>query len=149
MLKNSLQRLLKLAQSNIVSLNQKIDHATPRTITHGDVALYTALYGTRFALHSSNEFAKNLALRESPIDDFLLFNIAFGKTVPDISLNALANLGYAGVNFKKPVFVGDTVKLLVVSLNKLNSVFSSLVYSPHVTDVVPLNSKSGHEFPLA
>ena len=35
--------------------------------------------------------------------------MVFGKTVPDISLNALANLGYADCLFKAPVFPGDTL----------------------------------------
>lgn len=91
------------------SMGQKISHATPRTITLGDCSLYTALYGSRYALHSSNEFAKQLSLNESPVDDFLLFNIAFGKTVPDISLNAIANLGYAECKFLKPAYPGDTI----------------------------------------
>ena len=91
------------------SMGQKISHATPRTITIGDCSLYTALYGSRYALHSSNEFAKQLSLKESPVDDFLLFNIAFGKTVPDISLNAIANLGYAECKFLKPAYPGDTI----------------------------------------
>ena len=91
------------------SMGQKISHATPRTITLGDCSLYTALYGSRYALHSSNEFAKQLSLEESPVDDFLLFNIAFGKTVPDISLNAIANLGYAECKFLKPAYPGDTI----------------------------------------
>ena len=91
------------------SMGQKISHATPRTITLGDCSLYTALYGSRYALHSSNEFAKQLLLKESPVDDFLLFNIAFGKTVPDISLNAIANLGYAECKFLKPAYPGDTI----------------------------------------
>ncbi|MDG2416501.1 MAG: aldolase/citrate lyase family protein [Pelagibacterales bacterium] len=91
------------------SMGQKISHATPRTITLGDCSLYTALYGSRYALHSSSEFAKQLSLKESPVDDFLLFNIAFGKTVPDISLNAIANLGYAECKFLKPAYPGDTI----------------------------------------
>ena len=91
------------------SMGQKISHATPRTITLGDCSLYTALYGSRYALHSSNEFAKQLSLKESPVDDFLLFNIAFGKTVPDISLNAIANLGYAECKLLKPAYPGDTI----------------------------------------
>ena len=35
--------------------------------------------------------------------------MVFGRTVPDLSLNAIANLGYAGVKFHKPAFVGDTL----------------------------------------
>jgi len=43
------------------------------------------------------------------MDDFLVFNVAFGKTVHDISYNAIANLGYADVRFLAPVYAGDTI----------------------------------------
>ncbi|MEM7122272.1 MAG: MaoC family dehydratase [Pseudomonadota bacterium] len=85
-------------------------HATPRTVTTGDVALYTALTGSRFAINSADTFAQQLGLMGSPLDDILVFNIVFGKTVPDISLNAIANLGYASGRFGKPVYPGDTLK---------------------------------------
>jgi 2-methylfumaryl-CoA hydratase len=47
--------------------------------------------------------------RATPLDDLLVFNMAFGKTVPDISYNAVANLGYADVRFHAPVYAGDTI----------------------------------------
>src|SRR5215470_16333993 len=90
-------------------LGQVIQHATPRTITVGDVALYTALYGPRFAVQSSDEFARALGYPRAPVDDLLVFHVVFGKTVPDISLNAVANLGYADCRFLKPVYPGDTL----------------------------------------
>ncbi|MBK8209491.1 MAG: MaoC family dehydratase [Rhodospirillales bacterium] len=90
-------------------MDQQIRHATPRTVTDGDVALYTALYGVRFAFNSSEEFARTLGLPRAPLDDFLAFHMVFGKTVPDISLNAVANLGYAQGRFLTPVFPGDTL----------------------------------------
>ena len=34
-----------------------------------------------------------------PIDDILMFHLTFGKSVQDISLNAIANLGYAEMAF--------------------------------------------------
>jgi 2-methylfumaryl-CoA hydratase len=86
-----------------------IVHATPRTVTVGDVALYTSLYGTRFAVQSSDAFAKAIGYPESPLDDLLTFHMVFGKTTPDISLNAIANLGYANCRFLKPVYPGDTL----------------------------------------
>lgn len=70
-------------------------HATPKTVTEGDVALYTALTGSRYALYSSDAFARDGDLDAAPIDPLLVFHTVFGKTVPDISLNAVANLGYA------------------------------------------------------
>jgi 2-methylfumaryl-CoA hydratase len=90
-------------------VGQLLRHATPRTITEGDVALYTALYGPRFAINSSDEFARSLGLPRAPVDDVLAFHIVFGKTVPDVSLNAVANLGYAGGRFGVPVYPGDTI----------------------------------------
>lgn len=90
-------------------LNEVIHHAAPRTITAGDAALYIGLYGGRNPLHCSEPFAQALGYKTMPIDDMLAFHIAFGKTVPDISVNAVANLGYADVRFIQPVFVGDTL----------------------------------------
>src|SRR5258708_36148727 len=90
-------------------LGQVIPHATPRTVTAGDVSLYTALYGSRFAVQSSDHFARAIGYRDAPVDDLLVFNIVFGKTVPDISLNAVANLGYANCRFLAPVYPGDTL----------------------------------------
>ncbi len=90
-------------------LGQVFDHATPRTLSGGERALYTALYPARYALYSSDEFARNCGLPQSPIEDLAAFHIVFGKTVPDISLNAVANLGYAECRFLRPVYVGDTL----------------------------------------
>ncbi len=84
-------------------------HATPRTLREGDVALYSALYGTRFAVQSAETFATAIGYPRSPIDDLLAFHVVFGKTVPDVSLNAVANLGYADCRFLKPVYPGDTL----------------------------------------
>ena len=90
-------------------IGQEIRHATPRTVTAGDAALYVGLTGSRFALHSSDEFARRLGYERAPIDDLLVFHIVFGKTVPDVSLNAVANLGYADCRFGAPVYAGDTL----------------------------------------
>lgn len=91
-------------------VGQVIEHATPRTVTDGDRALYTALYPTRFALPSSDEFAAACGLSPAPVEELIGFHVAFGKTVPDISLNAVANLGYAECRFHQPVRPGDTLR---------------------------------------
>ncbi len=90
-------------------VGQVFDHPTPRTVTSGDRALYTALYPTRFALYSADTFAQACGLAQSPIEDLVAFHVVFGKTVPDISLNAVANLGYAEGRFLTPVYPGDTL----------------------------------------
>ncbi|MCG8356066.1 MAG: MaoC family dehydratase [Kiloniellales bacterium] len=89
-------------------LGQRLRHATPRTLGEGDRALYTALYAPRFAVHSSDAFAQSIGLPGAPLDDLLVFHVVFGKTVPDVSQNAIANLGYADCVFGRPVYPGDT-----------------------------------------
>ena len=90
-------------------VGQVLAHAVPRTISGGERAIYTSLYPTRFALYSSDEFARDCGLAQSPVEDLAAFHVVFGKSVPDISLNAVANLGYAEGRFLQPVYAGDTL----------------------------------------
>lgn len=92
------------------SVGQIIRHAVPRTVAEGERALYHALYPARHALYSSDEFAIACGLDGSPMDDLLAFHTVFGKTVPDVSLNAIANLGYAQGRWLRPVWPGDTLR---------------------------------------
>ena len=112
------------------TLGEVLEHATPRTITEGDIALYQALYGSRFALQSSAPFARQLGLKAAPVDDLLVFHVVFGKSVPDISLNAVANLGYAEGKFLGTTFAGDTLsaKSEVIGLKENASRKSGIVY---------------------
>ena len=107
-----------------------IRHATPRTVTAGDVALYNGLYGPRFAVQSSDVFAQKLGYPRAPVDDLLVFHIVFGKTVPDISINAVANLGYAACRFLAPVYPGDTLNAVseVIGLKENSSRKTGLVF---------------------
>ena len=105
-------------------------HATPRTVTAGDAALYTALTGARFALHSSEPFAQSLGFATAPVDDLLVFHLVFGKSVPDVSLNAVANLGYAGLRFGAAVYAGDTLsaRSTVVGVKENSNAKTGVVY---------------------
>jgi len=111
-------------------LGDHIRHATPRTLTAGDVALYHGLFGPRFAVQSSDAFARALGYRKAPLDDVLVFHMVFGMTVPDISLNAVANLGYADCRFLKPVYPGTTLNAVseVVGLRENSNRKTGIVY---------------------
>ena len=111
-------------------LGDEIVHATPRTVTTGDVALYNGLFGSRFAVQSSDEFARRIGYPRSPVDDLLVFHVVFGKTVPDISLNAVANLGYADCRFLKPVYPDATLKAVsqVIGLKENSNRKTGIVY---------------------
>lgn len=91
-------------------VGDELIHATPRTVTEADAALYTGLTGSRYALYSADTFAQDCGLEGAPIDPLLAFHVVFGKTVPDISLNAVANLGYADGRFLTAVYPGDTLR---------------------------------------
>ncbi|MBV9703046.1 MAG: MaoC family dehydratase [Methylobacteriaceae bacterium] len=111
-------------------LGQTLRHATPRTVTAGDVALWIALYGSRFAVQCSTEFAQALGYPASPLDDLLVFNLVFGRTVADVSQNAIANLGYAACRFLVPAFPGDTLSAVsdVIGLRETSGGEAGVVY---------------------
>jgi 2-methylfumaryl-CoA hydratase len=58
------------------------------------------------------------------------FHVVFGKTVPDISLNAVANLGYAEGRFLAPVYPGDTLvsQSEIIGLKQNSNGKSGVVY---------------------
>ncbi|MCA8884289.1 MAG: MaoC family dehydratase [Rhodobacteraceae bacterium] len=111
-------------------VGEVIAHAVPRTVAEGERALYHALYPARHALYSSDLFAQQSGLEGSPLDDLAAFHVVFGKTVPDISLNAVANLGYAEGRWLAPVFPGDTLRSVseVIGLKQNSNGKSGVVY---------------------
>jgi 2-methylfumaryl-CoA hydratase len=111
-------------------VGEVIEHAVPRTVSGGERALYHALYPARHALYSSDTFAQSCGLAKSPIDDLAAFHVVFGKTVPDVSLNAVANLGYAEGRWLKPVWEGDTLRSTseVIGLRQNSNGKSGVVY---------------------
>ena len=112
------------------SIGQVIEHAVPRTVSGVERALYHALYPARHALYSSDEFARGCGLPSAPLDDLAAFHLVFGKTVPDVSLNAVANLGYAQGRWLKPVYAGDTLRSVseVIGLKQNSNGKTGVVY---------------------
>lgn len=112
------------------AVGKRFRHPTPRTVTEGDASLYIALTGARHPLPCSTPLASAQGYRARPIDDLLTFNIAFGKTVGDVSVNAIANLGYADLRFLEPVYAGDTIRAetTVLGLRETSSGDSGVVY---------------------
>ncbi len=111
-------------------VGMRMRHATPRTLTEGDRSLYIGLTGSRAVLSTAQTNARQLGFDQRPLEDLLVFNTAFGKTVPDISLNAVANLGYADVRFRALVYPGDSlsVESEVIGLKENSNRKSGVVY---------------------
>jgi 2-methylfumaryl-CoA hydratase len=112
------------------AVGQRLVHAVPRTLHGGDIALYMALTGERPPLASSTELARSLGFLRELVPELLVFHIVFGKSVPDISHNATANLGYADVRFLRPVYPGDTLiaESEVIGLREVSSGDAGVVY---------------------
>ena len=111
-------------------LGQTFLHPTPRTVGEGDIALYLALTGSRHVIGCAGPVAHALGYPKRPLDELLAFHLAFGKTVSDISLNAVANLGYADARFLEPVYVGDTLaaESVVIGLKENSTGESGVVW---------------------
>jgi 2-methylfumaryl-CoA hydratase len=112
------------------SIGMTLRHPTPRTLHGGDLSLYTALTGDRRPLHASAEFAQSLGFEREVVHDLVVFHVVFGKTVEQVSLNAVANLGYAEVRFLRPVYPGDTLRAEseVIGMREVSSGDAGVVY---------------------
>lgn len=95
---------------------QTLINPVPRTLTHGDTALYIALTSDRNPKNCSDEFARSLGFERAPVHDMLVFHIVFGRAVGEISLNSPGNLGYADLRFLRPVYTGDTLRATTETL---------------------------------
>src|SRR3954462_15592042 len=111
-------------------IGQHLVHAIPRTLHGGDISAYMALTADKPPLASSTELARSLGFMREVIPDLLVFHIVFGKSVPDISHNATANLGYADVRFLRPVYPGDSLvaESEVIGLREVSSGEAGVVY---------------------
>jgi 2-methylfumaryl-CoA hydratase len=111
-------------------IGQHLAHALPRTLHGGDVSMYMALTGDCPPLSSSTELARSLGFHREVMPDMLVFHIVFGRSVPDVSHHATANLGYADVRFLRPVYPGDTLvaESEVIGLREVSSGEAGVVY---------------------
>src|SRR3954463_8671795 len=111
-------------------IGQHLVHAIPRTLHGGDISTYISLTGDRTPITSSTELARSLGFQREVMPDLLVFHVVFGKSVPDISHNATANLGYADVRFTRPVYPGDTLvaESEVIGLREVSSGEGGVVY---------------------
>ena len=111
-------------------LGQVLRHPTPRTLHGGDLSLYIALTGDPHPLASSTDLAQSLGYDREVAHDLLVFHVVFGKSVADVSANAVANLGYADVRFVRPAYPGDTLRAVseVIGLRQVSSGKAGVVY---------------------
>jgi acyl dehydratase len=88
-----------------------VRHAITRTVTEADNVLFSCLTMNPQPLHLDAEFARNTEFGERLVNSLFTLGLLVGLTVPELTLGTtVANLGFEGVEFPRPVLHGDTIR---------------------------------------
>lgn len=93
------------------TLGEIIEHSTTKTIFESDNNLFSLLTMNHHPVHTNIEYAKNQQHEQILVVGTLVFSLAVGMTVPDISGKAIANLMYENIDHLAPVFINDTISV--------------------------------------
>ncbi|EID16472.1 MaoC family dehydratase [Mycolicibacterium phlei] len=96
-----------------LSVGQRFEHPIRRTITETDNILFTALTHNPALLHLDEEYMKGTEFGRRVVNSAFTLGLMVGISVGDTTLGtAVANLGWDEVRFPKPVFHGDTIRVV-------------------------------------
>ena len=84
-------------------------HAHGRTINETDNTWFTLLTGNTHQIHVNADYAARTEFGRPLVVSTLTLAVVTGLSVPDVSQNAVANLGWDNVRLTSPVFAGDTL----------------------------------------
>ena len=128
----------------------EILHNLSKTIFESDNNLFSLLTMNHHPLHTNVDYARESQHGQILVVGTLVFSLAVGITVPDISGKAIANLGYEDVKHLAPVFIGDTIYVKSRILEKTESKtkpdrgivhVESIAYNQHGEDVLSFRRK--------
>lgn len=102
-------------------VGEVIKHKTSKTIFESDNNLFSLLTMNHHPLHINAEYASKQQHGKILVVGTLVFSLAVGITVPDISGKAIANLLYENITHLEPVFIGDTIYAETTVLDKRES----------------------------
>lgn len=100
---------------------QVIRHWPGRTIRDFDDTWFTLMTMNSNPIHFDEHYASTLQHGRCLVNGLLVFSIAVGMSVRDISQSALANLEYESVRHLGPTFHGDTIYAETEILEKIPS----------------------------
>lgn len=96
-----------------------IKHAVTRTVTETDNLLFTTLTMNVQPLHLDSEFAAQSMHGQRIVNSIFTLGVATGIPVQETTLGTtLGNLGFRDIEFPKPVFIGDTLRVETEALDK-------------------------------
>jgi acyl dehydratase len=89
-----------------------LQHSLRRTVSEADNILFCALTHNTQPLHLDAEYAARSEFGQRLVNSLLTLGLLVGISVADTTERTLiANLGFADVEFPKPVFHGDTLRI--------------------------------------
>lgn len=97
---------------------QVLKHALSKTIFESDNNLFSLLTMNHHPVHLNVHYASGTQHGRILVVGTLVFSIAVGITVSDISGKAIANLEYEKVEHLHPVFINDTIYVETKILDK-------------------------------
>ena len=84
-------------------------HPVGRTITSTDNTWFTLLTLNNNPIHFDRHYAAQTEFGRPLVNSAFTLALATGLSVPDLSMNTMANLGWDQVRLPAPVFEGDTI----------------------------------------
>src|SRR6266403_6225780 len=85
------------------------EHVLGRTITTSDNIWFTLLTQNTAPIHFDHHYAAQTEFGKPLVNSCLTLALVTGQSVPDVSQNVMANLGWDEVRLPHPVFEGDTI----------------------------------------
>lgn len=102
-------------------IGETIQHASSKTIFESDNNFFSLLTMNHHPVHLDVNYAEKQQHGKILVVGTLVFSLAVGLTVADISGKAVANLGYESVKHLRPTFIGDTIYARTEILDKRES----------------------------
>ena len=102
-------------------IGETVYHELSKTIFESDNNLFSLLTMNYHPVHTNIDYASNNQHGQILVVGTLVFSLAVGITVPDISGKAIANLGYENVKHLAPTFVNDTLYVRSTIIDKRES----------------------------
>lgn len=102
-------------------VGKEIKHSLSKTIFESDNNLFSLLTMNHHPVHTNVDYASRNQHGKILVVGTLVFSLAVGITVPDISGKAIANLDYENIRHLNPVFLNDTIYVRTKILDKRES----------------------------
>jgi itaconyl-CoA hydratase len=86
------------------------EHPLGRTVIAADNVWFTCLTMNTNPIHFDAEYAAKTEFKRPLVNSCFTLALVTGQSVTDLTVNAVANLGWDDVRLPHPVFEGDTVR---------------------------------------